>query len=66
MGAAFLFLVSFVRACTRSYSSKRLNMAKKITEVSRYALDGQRLDHPRRGLNIVKYSDGTVRKILVK
>lgn len=45
---------------------ENMNMAKKITEVSRYALDGQRLDHPRRGLNIVKYSDGTVRKILVK
>lgn len=45
---------------------ENMNMAKKITEVSRYALDGQRLDHPRKGLNIVKYSDGTVRKILVK
>ena len=45
---------------------ENMNMAKKITEVSRYTLDGQRLDHPRRGLNIVKYSDGTVRKILVK
>ena len=47
-------------------SIESINTAKDIKETSSYTLDGQRLDHPRRGLNIVKYSDGTVRKILVK
>lgn len=47
-------------------SIENINTAKDIKKTSSYALDGQRLDHPRRGLNIVKYSDGTVRKILVK
>lgn len=47
-------------------SVENINTAKDIKETSSYTLDGQRLDHPRRGLNIVKYSDGTVRKILVK
>ena len=47
-------------------SIENINTAKDIKETSSYTLDGQRLDHPRRGLNIVKYSDGTVRKILVK
>lgn len=47
-------------------SIENINTAKDIKKTSSYTLDGQRLDHPRKGLNIVKYSDGTVRKILVK
>ena len=35
-------------------------------EVSRYSVNGQRLAVPVKGLNIVKYSDGTVRKVVVK
>ncbi len=35
-------------------------------EVTRYALDGQKLSAPRKGLNIVKMSDGTTRKVFVK
>lgn len=35
-------------------------------EVSRFSADGQRLAVPVKGLNIVKYSDGTVRKVVVK
>lgn len=31
-------------------------------EVSRYSLDGQRLTTPVKGLNIVRYSDGTIKK----
>ena len=37
-----------------------------VEEVSRYSLNGQRLAVPVKGLNIVKYSDGTVRKVVVK
>ena len=32
-------------------------------EISRYAADGQRLEVPAKGLNIVKYSDGSVKKV---
>ena len=35
-------------------------------EVSRYSVNGQRLAVPVKGLNIVKYSDGTARKVVVK
>ena len=35
-------------------------------EVSRFSADGQRLAVPVKGLNIVKYSDGTARKVVVK
>ena len=37
-----------------------------VEEVSRYSLNGQRLAVPVKGLNIVKYSDGTARKVVVK
>ena len=35
-------------------------------EISRYAADGQRLEVPAKGLNIVKYSDGCVKKVVVQ
>ena len=35
-------------------------------EISRYAADGQRLEVPAKGLNIVKYSDGCVKKGVVQ
>ena len=35
-------------------------------EVSRYSVNGQRLALPVKGMNIVKYSDGTARKVVVK
>ena len=36
-----------------------------VEEVSRYSADGQRLAVPVKGLNIVKYSDGSVKKVVV-
>ena len=35
-------------------------------ELSRYSLNGQRLSAPTNGLNIVKYSDGSVKKVVVQ
>ena len=35
-------------------------------EVSRYSVNGQRLAVPVKGLNIVKYSDGSVKKVVVQ
>lgn len=37
-----------------------------VQEVSRYSDNGQRLNTPAKGLNIVKYNKGTVKKIMVK
>ena len=31
-----------------------------------YTVDGQRLDKPSRGVNIVRHADGTTRKVIVK
>ena len=35
-------------------------------EVARYALDGSKLSQPAKGVNIVKMSDGTTKKVIVK
>ena len=35
-------------------------------EVSRYSANGQRLSAPAKGLNFVKYSDGSVKKVVVQ
>ena len=35
-------------------------------EVSRYSVNGKRLSAPTKGLNIVKYSDGSVKKVVVQ
>ena len=35
-------------------------------EVSRYSVNGKRLSAPAKGLNIVKYSDGSVKKVVVQ
>ena len=37
-----------------------------VKEVSRYSANGQRLSAPAKGLNIVKYSDGSVKKVVVQ
>ncbi len=37
-----------------------------VTESSRFTMDGRQLSSPAKGLNIVKMSDGSVRKVIVK
>ena len=37
-----------------------------VEEVARYSVNGQRLSAPTKGLNIVKYSDGSVKKVTVR
>ena len=36
------------------------------TVVERYNIDGKRIATPQRGLNIIKMSDGTIKKVVVK
>lgn len=42
------------------------NAADSAVEVARYNVNGVKLDAPQKGLNIIKYSDGTVKKVIVK
>ena len=39
---------------------------KDLTIKSRYTLDGKLLSHPQKGINIIKMSDGTTKKVFVK
>lgn len=43
-----------------------ITYTKAHTETSRYTLEGQKINKPTKGLNIVKYNDGSVKKVLVK
>lgn len=38
----------------------------QVVEVERYTIDGRRINGAQPGINIVRYSDGSVRKVMVK
>ena len=38
----------------------------ECTPMAYYRMDGRRVEKPQRGLNIIRYPDGTVRKVIVK
>ncbi|MCR4853038.1 MAG: hypothetical protein K5893_05555 [Prevotella sp.] len=42
------------------------NGSSTVTETARYTLDGQRIYAPQKGVNIVKMSNGGIRKIIVR
>ena len=44
----------------------KVTTSTNAKEVSRYSANGQRLSAPTKGLNIVKYSDGSVKKVAVQ
>ena len=44
----------------------KVTTSTNAKEVSRYSANGQRLSGPAKGLNIVKYSDGSVKKVVVQ
>ena len=62
------------RSYTDTYSYSEFNASyvetvadsMDVFEIERYSLDGFKLNQPMKGINIVKYSDGSVRKVMVK
>jgi len=44
----------------------KVTTSNDAKELSRYSVNGQRLSAPSKGLNIVKYSDGSVKKVVVQ
>ena len=44
----------------------KVTTSTDVKEVSRYSANGQRFSAPAKGLNIVKYSDGSVKKVAVQ
>ena len=44
----------------------KVTTSNDAKELSRYSVNGQRLSAPAKGLNIVKYNDGSVKKVVVQ
>lgn len=50
-----------------SFEANVISFAEKdIVETERYSLDGRKIDQPEKGINIVRFSDGSVKKVIVK
>lgn len=56
---------TFYRIDPTSSSIKKVN-DMPASVVARYSVDGRRQSHPRRGVNILRYSDGTAVKVVEK
>lgn len=39
---------------------------EEITETERYTIDGRKVDSPVKGINIIRMSDGSIRKVMVR
>ncbi len=57
--------VAKVGGTSTGISDTIVSSEDNATEVARYSLDGTRLSAPTKGINIVKMSDGTTRKVVV-
>ncbi len=51
---------------TLDYANGVSDVNEDLEEEARYTTDGKKVSQPVRGINIVRYSDGTARKVLVK
>ncbi len=51
---------------TLDYADGVSDVNEDLEEEARYTTDGKKVSQPVRGINIVRYSDGTARKVLVK
>ena len=40
--------------------------SEEVTEVARYDIQGRMISKPQKGINIIRFSDGTTRKVIVK
>ena len=43
-----------------------IRATEEVTEVARYDIQGRMIGKPQKGINIIRYSDGTTRKVLIK
>lgn len=51
---------------TETTGINEATMSSEVKEIARYSVNGQQLAVPTKGVNIVKYSDGSVKKEIVK
>lgn len=50
----------------KSSATSISSISTNLHEVARYSIDGRRINQPQKGLNIVKFSDGSVKKVVVE
>ena len=56
----------FMRIQEDAPSGISTTASEVATEEGRYTIDGKRISSPQRGINIIRMSDGTTRKVFVK
>lgn len=56
----------FTVTVTQASGISNIKSSADAVEVARYTIDGKRITAPQPGVNIVRMSDGTVRRVLVK
>lgn len=56
--------INFIYDGTASIDGIQNNTDNKV--VARYSINGQLLDAPQKGINILKYADGRIEKVIVK
>ncbi len=59
-------LVNLKSGESQSVAVEEIEAGEAAIEAERYTLDGRKVNGPVPGVNIVRYSDGSVRKIMVK
>ena len=63
---ATLSVLAFSRMEKTSTAISGPSVTGERTVVGIYSVDGVKLSQPKSGLNIIRYSDGTARKVIVK
>lgn len=58
------FTIQEMEEETTAIASTTIKKDKNI--LGRYNASGQRLNTPQKGINIIKYSDGTTKKVIIK
>ncbi len=56
----------FTVTVTSSTGISEINTGADAVEVARFTVDGRRISAPQSGINIIRMSDGTVRRVLVR
>ena len=53
-------------ALTDEDAIEEVKASKATTEVARYDIHGRKLSTPQKGINIIRYSDGKAKRVVVK
>ncbi len=66
VGTTYGETMTFTTDVPTGIEATTLSEDTEVYEIARYTMDGKKVSQPVRGINIIRYSDGTTRKVLVK